>query len=120
MSNHAEEHESHQDEHVEREQSSGASGSAGSFDSRHSEFAPGSGQEGAGRDAKTHQAVHGDGIAVDEPDEPHSGGFDAEQPAGVSEELQSEALEEHGEAKRDHFGEIHSDRTERTERTEEH
>lgn len=76
------------------------SGSAGSFDSRHGEFAD-EGHAGAGRDPRTHEEVHGDGVAGDDADGAASG-FDAEQPEGVSQELQEEALRAHEQGAKRH------------------
>lgn len=70
------------------------SGSASSFDARHNEFPPGTGHAGAAVDAKTGQAVHGDGIPMEEPSHAWPAGPDAEQPDEVDRDERVELEQE--------------------------
>lgn len=88
-------HDPHGIDPVYREFPPDDSGTADSFNGRHNEFDPATGHHGAAHDKRTHQLVHGDGMAEEEALEPRHGGYDAEQPKSVPERLQREAVEAH-------------------------
>lgn len=76
-------HDAHGGDPVEQQAPPAGTGGADSFDSRHNEFHPSEGQEGAGVDEHTGAAVHDDGTQHERAEEPHPEGFDAEQPRQV-------------------------------------
>ncbi|MDR7234168.1 hypothetical protein D8Y24_02815 [Agrococcus lahaulensis] len=87
-------HDSRDGDPVYHEAPPADSGSASSFDTRHNEFPPGAGHDGAAIDPKTGKPVHGDGTPVEAPSHAWPTGPDAEQPEQVDGEERVELEQE--------------------------